>query len=361
MGLKLEHVQKIFKTKTEETVAVKDFSLNVEKGELVTLLGPSGCGKTTTLRMIAGFEVPTNGRIILEGQDVTNMPPNKRDISMMFQSYALFPHMTVRQNIEFGLRIKRTPRDEINQKVKPLIKLVGLEGMENRRPDQISGGQQQRIALVRSLVMEPSVLLFDEPLSNLDAKLRETMRLEIRRIQKKLNITSVYVTHDQVEAMSISDRIVVMNLGQIMQIGSPKEIYSHPQNKFVADFIGKVNFIYGTIDEVLEDGYVVYSEELQQKFVGISSGKFKKGDEVIITLRPEAITYDEKDKKENSLEGKTRQYVYLGTHVEYGIELKNGKILNTLLYNPSENKGPLPNEDVKLYFSKQSCWIIPKD
>jgi iron(III) transport system ATP-binding protein len=360
MGLKLEHVRKVFNTKMESTVAVKDFSLTVEKGELVTLLGPSGCGKTTTLRMIAGFEVPTSGRIILEGKDVTNVPPNKRDISMMFQSYALFPHMTVRENIEFGLKIKRMPKKEIKQKVEPLIKLVGLKGMEDRRPDQISGGQQQRIALVRSLVMEPAVLLFDEPLSNLDAKLRETMRLEIRRIQKKLNITSVYVTHDQVEAMSISDRIVVMNYGEIMQIGTPKEIYSHPKNKFVADFIGKVNFIYGTIEEVLDNGYRVYSKELDQSFVGISSEKFKRGDEVIITLRPEAITYDPNDRKENFLEGKTRQYVYLGTHVEYGIELKNGKILNTLLYNPSENRGPLSDEDVKLYFSKQSCWIIPK-
>lgn len=358
MGLKLDLVMKVFKSKSNETVAVKDFSLEVKKGELVTLLGPSGCGKTTTLRMIAGFEVPTSGRIFLEGKEVTNIPPNKRDISMMFQSYALFPHMSVRENMEFGLKIKKLSRKEIKEKVNPLIKLVGLEGMENRRPDQISGGQQQRVALVRSLVMEPAVLLFDEPLSNLDAKLRETMRLEIRRVQKKLNITSVYVTHDQMEAMSISDRIVIMNSGKIMQIGSPSDVYSHPKNKFVADFIGKVNFIYGTITGILNDGYIVHSKEFNKNFLGTSGEKLKMGDDVIIALRPEAIAYTPKKGEINSLEGHVKQYVYLGTHTEYGIELKNSQILNTILYNPSENKGPLPNEKVKVYFSQQSCWII---
>ena len=214
MSLELKNIYKVFKSENTETVAVKDFTLKIEKGQLVTLLGPSGCGKTTTLRMIAGFETPTSGKIFLEGKDITNDPPNKRDISMVFQSYALFPHMTVKENIEFGLKIKKLPKNAIEEKVKNIISLTGLEGMENRRPDQISGGQQQRVALARSLVMEPKVLLFDEPLSNLDAKLRESMRSEIRRIQKELNITSVYVTHDQTEAMSISDIIIVMNKGK---------------------------------------------------------------------------------------------------------------------------------------------------
>ncbi|HPZ67006.1 MAG TPA: ABC transporter ATP-binding protein, partial [Defluviitoga tunisiensis] len=195
MSLELKNIYKVFKSENTETVAVKDFTLKIEKGQLVTLLGPSGCGKTTTLRMIAGFETPTSGKIFLEGKDITNDPPNKRDISMVFQSYALFPHMTVKENIEFGLKIKKLPKNAIEEKVRSIISLTGLEGMENRRPDQISGGQQQRVALARSLVMEPKVLLFDEPLSNLDAKLRESMRSEIRRIQKELNITSVYVTH----------------------------------------------------------------------------------------------------------------------------------------------------------------------
>ena len=229
MGLELRNIKKVFKSLNTETVAVKDFNQNIEEGKLVTLLGPSGCGKTTTLRMIAGFEIPTSGRVFLNNSDVTNLPPNKRNISMVFQSYALFPHLSVEDNISFGLKIKHLSKKEIVKKINKMIDLVGLKGLEKRRPEQLSGGQQQRVALARSLVMEPLVLLFDEPLSNLDAKLRESMRLEIRRIQQEVNITSVYVTHDQVEAMSISDIIVVMNKGEVMQIGNPFEIYAKPK------------------------------------------------------------------------------------------------------------------------------------
>ncbi|HQO12577.1 MAG TPA: ABC transporter ATP-binding protein, partial [Petrotogaceae bacterium] len=216
MSLELKNIRKVFKSDGVENVAVEDFNLSINKGELVTFLGPSGCGKTTTLRMVSGFEVPSSGKVILEGADITNDPPNKRDISMMFQSYALFPHLNIRENIEFGLRIKKLPKNIVKQKADKIIELTGLNGMEKRRPDQISGGQQQRVALARCIVMEPKVLLFDEPLSNLDAKLRENMRLEIRRIQKELNITSIYVTHDQTEAMSISDKVVIMDKGKIM-------------------------------------------------------------------------------------------------------------------------------------------------
>ncbi|MBM7560216.1 ABC transporter ATP-binding protein [Marinitoga litoralis] len=357
MSLQLKNIYKIFKSENTETVAVKDFSLNIEKGQLVTFLGPSGCGKTTTLRMIAGFETPTNGQILLEGKDITNDPPNKRDISMMFQSYALFPHMTIKENIEFGLKLKKLPKNVIEEKVRKIISLTGLEGMENRRPDQISGGQQQRVALARSLVMEPKVLLFDEPLSNLDAKLRESMRTEIRRIQKELNITSVYVTHDQIEAMSISDIIVVMNKGEIMQVGTPFEIYAKPQNKFVADFIGRVNFIEGKVVDINEENITVFNEELNSKFFGNSNMDMKLNDEVLLVVRPESLGYNE---KKNCISGIIEKTVFLGSHVEYEVRLNNNYLINGVMYNPIENRIPNQGEKIKLYFSEKASWIIKK-
>jgi iron(III) transport system ATP-binding protein len=226
MYLTLENITKIFPSRGNiaEVVAVHDVNLEIQKGELVTLLGPSGCGKTTTLRMIAGFEFPTSGTIALDGREINSLPPHKRDMSMVFQSYALFPHLTVFENIAYGLNVQRLNKKTIAERVGRVLDLVHLQGYGDRAPGQLSGGQQQRVALARALVMEPKVLLMDEPLSNLDAKLREEMRTEIRRIQKTLNITSVYVTHDQIEAMTLSDRIVVMNEGLIEQIGSPVEV-----------------------------------------------------------------------------------------------------------------------------------------
>ncbi|GAB6189713.1 ABC transporter ATP-binding protein [Marinitoga arctica] len=358
MSLELKNIYKVFKSGNIETIAVKNFSLNIENGQLVTFLGPSGCGKTTTLRIIAGFETPTNGEIILDGENITNTPPNKRDISMMFQSYALFPHMTIKENIEFGLKLKNLAKKEIHEKTKKIILLTGLEGLENRRPDQISGGQQQRVALARSLVMEPKVLLFDEPLSNLDAKLRESMRIEIRRIQKELNITSIYVTHDQIEAMSISDIIVIMNKGEIMQIGSPFEIYAKPKNKFVADFIGKVNFIEGRIIAIDGEDIIIYNEDLDKKFYGVSNLNFNINEEVLIVIRPESIDFSE---KENVISGIIEKPVFLGSHVEYNIKLENNQVINGVLYNPIENKIPLQNEKMKFFFSKKASWIIKRE
>lgn len=359
MSLNLKNLKKIFKSDGVENTAVDNFNLDIKEGQLVTFLGPSGCGKTTTLRMVSGFENPSAGNIILDEKDITNDPPNKRDISMMFQSYALFPHMNVRENIEFGLKLKKFSKKRIKEKADKIIELTGLNGMEKRRPDQISGGQQQRVALARSLVMEPKVLLFDEPLSNLDAKLRESMRLEIRRIQKELNITSIYVTHDQIEAMSISDLIVIMDKGKIMQIGSPYEIYSKPQNKFVADFIGNVNFLEGKISYIGENYIKVFNKELNEEFIGYSDKELKKDDEVYIVLRPEGIN-TKKENRENYISGIIDKYVFLGSNIELDIRLKNGKLLHVNEYNIIEKELPVIGKNLEVYFSKKNSWIIKK-
>lgn len=224
-----------------KVMAVNDVSLDIPHGKLVTLLGPSGCGKTTILRMIAGLEMPTSGKIYLGGEDITSLPPNERKITMVFQSYALFPHMNVYENIAYGLRVLRWSEDKIRAAMQEVVQMVGLTGLERRNPHELSGGQQQRVAVARALILKPSVLLFDEPLSNLDAKLRKHMRGEIRNLQRDLGITSVYVTHDQSEALAISDHIVVMNNAVIAQRGSPEELYTRPENLFVADFIGEAN------------------------------------------------------------------------------------------------------------------------
>ena len=248
-GVRLEHISKIYNDpKTgKEFYAVNDVSLTIEPGSFVTLLGPSGCGKTTTLRMIAGFESPDAGEIYLGNEAINALTPNKRDTAMVFQSYALFPHYNVYDNVAYGLKLRKIPKKEMDERVAHILELVELTGMETRMTNQLSGGQQQRVALARAMVVEPSVLLFDEPLSNLDAKLRVSMRTEIRRIQQTLGITAVYVTHDQAEAMAISDQIIIMNKGVIAQIGTPEEVYHHPKNEFVADFIGEVNFLTGEL------------------------------------------------------------------------------------------------------------------
>jgi putative spermidine/putrescine transport system ATP-binding protein len=235
--LEIKNVNKLF----GEMAAVKDFNLDVERGELVTFLGPSGCGKTTTLRMVAGFEEPNPGRIILDGEDITNRPPNKRDVGMVFQAYALFPNMTVAQNIGFGLKVRKAPEATVKQRIEEMLALIHLETKGGSYPHQLSGGQQQRVALARALAIHPRVLLLDEPLSALDAKIRVSLRAEIRAIQQKLGTTAIYVTHDQEEALSISDRIVVMYDGRIEQVGSPFEIYNFPTTAFVASFVGTLN------------------------------------------------------------------------------------------------------------------------
>ncbi|MBQ9010428.1 MAG: ABC transporter ATP-binding protein, partial [Clostridia bacterium] len=293
-GVRLDHISKIYQDpKThEDFFAVKDVSLDIAPGEFITLLGPSGCGKTTTLRMVAGFESPDEGEIYLGNEAINELTPNKRDTAMVFQSYALFPHMNVFENVAYGLKLRKIDSSEIQQRVSNILKLVELSGMELRMTNQLSGGQQQRVALARALVVEPGVLLFDEPLSNLDAKLRVQMRTEIRRIQQRLGITAIYVTHDQSEAMSISDRIIIMRKGVIEQQGSPKEIYYHPVNEFVADFIGECNFLDCRVVSAGDSGITVDVNGSPVRVV--SDSERVPGMTGKIVLRPEAIRIESK-------------------------------------------------------------------
>lgn len=291
-GIRLENISKIYQDpKTgKDFKAVDNANIVIEPGSFVTLLGPSGCGKTTTLRMIAGFESPDEGEIYLGDEAINELTPNKRDTAMVFQSYALFPHYNVFDNVAYGLKLRKMSKEEIHEKVMKILELVELEGMENRMTNQLSGGQQQRVALARALVVEPSVLLFDEPLSNLDAKLRVSMRTEIRKIQQRVGITAVYVTHDQSEAMALSDKIIIMNKGVVTQMGTPQEIYYHPKNEFVADFIGEANFLHGTL--VSKDGNKGVVEVAGEKIEVPDVAELSQGDACSVVLRPESAVVD---------------------------------------------------------------------
>jgi iron(III) transport system ATP-binding protein len=322
-AVKLDAVAKRFGA----VAAVDDIDLVIEPGTLVTLLGPSGCGKTTTLRMIAGLEMPTTGRVLIGDKDVTLLPPNERDVSMVFQSYALFPHMTVMENVSYGLRESNLSRAAQLAKAREGLELVGLTGFDDRLPSELSGGQQQRVAVARALVLEPQVLLFDEPLSNLDAKLRRKMREDIREIQLKLGLTSVYVTHDQEEALAVSDKIIVMNKGKIAQAGTPADLYERPADAFVADFIGSANLVAG---EVL-------SRDKKKGSVTVGLGKTKlvlpagriSGDRVFLVIRPSGVVLDSKPNKGDWLPAQIQRATYLGSHWEYTIEAAGQSIFVT--------------------------------
>jgi len=301
----------------EDHKAVDSINLEIETGELVTLLGPSGCGKTTTLRMIAGFEYPTSGTIYIGEENITNTPPNKRDVGMVFQSYALFPHLTIFGNVSYGLKIKGLSKKEVSERVGKVLELMHLEDFADRTPSQLSGGEQQRVALARAIVTEPKVLLFDEPLSNLDAKLRVYMREELRKLQQRLNITSLYVTHDQTEAMAISDKIVIMNEGRIEQVGSPMTIYTKPSNQFVANFMGKANFLEVEIEELDQKMIKVNFEGYTILLENDHNFKPELNSIVHCVVRPEFWFIDSNGK----FEGKVLQKVYYGTFMEYEIQL----------------------------------------
>lgn len=358
MYLLLENVVKIFAARgsSGEVTAVDRVSVEIEKGELVTLLGPSGCGKTTTLRLIAGFEFPSEGTIWLDGKVINDEPPHKRNMSMVFQSYAIFPHLSVFENIAYGLNVQRVSKKEIRERVARVLGLVELTGLENRAPNQLSGGQQQRVALARALIMEPKVLLMDEPLSNLDAKLREQMRTEIRRIQKRLGITSVYVTHDQVEAMTLSDRIVVMHQGKIEQVGSPTEIYRHPQTRFVADFIGRANFVESTVRD-RQDGQLVVDVLGAMLTVPAAKGDFRENQPATVVVRPEMVDIDV---PEGQVEGIVRRATYLGNVIEYDVEVA-GQLLALVEHDPRHATVHPEGQAVRLRFLEDCLYVLPGD
>ncbi len=328
MSVALENVTKVFDDPQRPggaVTAVDGVSLQVQEGELVTLLGPSGCGKTTALRMVAGFETPTAGRVLIGERDVSHLPPHARNTAMVFQSYAIFPHLTVAGNVAFGLEMRGVPREEIADRVAATLDLVGLAGLVHRSPEQLSGGQQQRVALARAIITEPRVLLFDEPLSNLDAKLREQMRGEVRKLQRRLGITSIYVTHDQAEAMALSDRIVVMDRGRVQQVGTPFEIYAHPANRFVADFIGRVNFLEGRVLAAGEDGVRLEIHGRTLTLGGPCTG-VKAGEAVTAVVRPETLRLTPLS-GDAPFVGTIRRATYAGSIVEYEVDWEGTSLL----------------------------------
>ncbi|WP_373600774.1 spermidine/putrescine ABC transporter ATP-binding protein [Paraclostridium bifermentans] len=307
-------LKNISKTYDDNTV-LNNLSLDIKRNEFLTLLGPSGCGKTTTLKIIAGFEFADNGSVMFDDKEINNLPPNERQINTVFQKYALFPHMNIYENIAFGLKIKKLPKKEIDLKVKEMLKLVALEGFENRSVDSLSGGQQQRVAIARALVNEPKVLLLDEPLGALDLKLRQEMQTELKKIQQKLGITFIFVTHDQEEALTMSDTIVVMNKGKIQQMGTPEDIYNEPKNSFVARFIGESNIFDGIM---LEDYKVDFCNRV---FECVDKG-FNKNENIEVVIRPEDIKMVKAE--DGMLKGKVISSVFKGVHYEITVE-ENGR------------------------------------
>ena len=307
----LQHITKIY----DDNTVLDDLNLYIRENEFLTLLGPSGCGKTTTLRIIGGFEKPDNGCVLFNGKDITNMPPNKRQLNTVFQKYALFPHMTIAENIAFGLKIKGKTKSYIQDKIRYALKLVNLDGYENRMPDSLSGGQQQRIAIARAIVNEPKLLLLDEPLGALDLKLRQDMQYELIRLKNELGITFIYVTHDQEEALTMSDTIVVMNQGYIQQMGSPEQIYNEPENAFVADFIGESNIV---------DGLMIHDELVEifgAKFACVDKG-FGTNQPVDVVIRPEDI--DLVKPEEGTLQGIVTHLIFKGVHYEMEVTTPDG-------------------------------------
>src|SRR3954453_8788030 len=321
-------------------VAVRETDLDIRDGEFFSMLGPSGCGKTTTLRMIAGFEIPDQGRILLRGSDVTNAPPNQRNVNTVFQHYALFPHMTVADNVSFGLELKKVPRGERRERVAEMLKVVELEGMEKRKPQQLSGGQQQRVALARALVNRPAALLLDEPLGALDVKLRKQMQLELKRIQTTLGTTFVYVTHDQEEALAMSDRIAVMNGGRVEQTGSPREIYERPGTAFVADFICSLNALDLSIDELIGENAVMRVGEAERIVVPVG-GRHRPGETLRVAVRPEQVQIEPAGSPMlnggSRLEGTIAEIVFLGMYTQFHVDTRVGRLVSHRL--PPEAPG----------------------
>ncbi|ABK19167.1 ABC transporter ATP-binding protein [Syntrophobacter fumaroxidans] len=342
--------------------AVSHVSLDVRDGELFTLLGPSGCGKTTILRLVGGFHNPDAGAVFFNDRDVTGIPPYERNIGMVFQNYALWPHMTIFDNVAYGLKIKKVPKGSIGERVSRALGLVNLEGLEKRYPGQLSGGQQQRVALARALVLNPDVLLLDEPLSNLDAKIRLQVRAEIRKLQKDLAITTVYVTHDQEEALTLSDRIAVIDKGKLQQVGTPWDLYERPANAFVADFIGINNLIPGQVREAAGAGEEITVGTEVGIFLCRSDVRLETGDPCVICVRPETASIGETESAPedvNSMSGAVSFASFIGNAVRYDVEIGSGAIFRVDVQNPRNHKPYAIGEKVRVFFSTKTTLAIP--
>jgi putative spermidine/putrescine transport system ATP-binding protein len=348
--LTLSHLKKSF----GPVQVVHDFNMSIEKGEFISFLGPSGCGKTTVLRMIAGFETPTDGTIVINGRDQTTLRPNQRNIGMVFQAYALFPNMNVFDNVAFGLKISGKPKAEVEARVKEMLGLIKLDHLADRFPYQMSGGQQQRVALARALAPKPQVLLLDEPLSALDAKIRVSLREEIRAIQRQLGITTVFVTHDQEEALSISDRIVVMNQGRADQIGAPFEIYNRPSTKFVANFVGTLSTIDATVADPatnsvrIGDNVIALLEPL---------GGAKANDKITLALRPEALSLEKTESRNNALSGTVESVNFLGSVIRTRMTVAGQRLSFDSFNNPS-SKPPVAGETISAHFAPADLLVL---
>jgi ABC-type Fe3+/spermidine/putrescine transport system ATPase subunit len=340
-----------------KVLAAGDINLEINDGEFFTFLGPSGCGKTTTLRMIAGLEQPDEGTLFFDENEVTNLPTYKRNTGMVFQNYALWPHLSIFDNIAYGLKVRKVSKEAVKDRVQKVLNLVNLAGLESRYPTQLSGGQQQRVALARALVIEPSVLLLDEPLSNLDAKLRVRMREEIKELQKRLKITTIYVTHDQEEAMVISDRIAIQNKGRIRQIGNPTEIYNRPQSLFIATFIGGGSLLEGVAGKIGATIQVKIDDITIQGSPSSDEQKIKKGDKVACVLRPENFVLEKPETASNQLQGIVEWTAFVGPHTDVRINV-HGKRL--LVHAPPDIEVPVGKEII-IYIPQEDTIVLPME
>ena len=347
--LELKDIKKAF---SKEEV-LKEISLSIEKGEFITLLGSSGCGKTTTLRIIAGLETPDSGQVFLDGKDVTALPPEARDVNTVFQNYALFPHMTVADNIGYGLKLKKTPKAEIKKRVSEMLELVQLPGYEKRNPSELSGGQKQRVAIARSLINNPKVLLLDEPLGALDLQLRRTMQLELKKLQKKLGITFIYITHDQEEAINMSDRIAVMNHGVFEQIGSPDEIYNHPKTSYVATFVGNANILKGTVEKT-EDEILKVSLAGETVSVASEGRSLKVGTPVTMAVRSENLIFDEEC--QSGLEATVEEKSFAGGLLRVVLKLSDGT--EVIANRHGIDAGVQPGQKVTCHFDAKNAVLV---
>jgi spermidine/putrescine transport system ATP-binding protein len=362
-AVELRDVSKTYSSKrgdkAEEVNAIRGMNLTIPPGKFFTLLGPSGCGKTTTLRLIAGFEVPTSGEVFIQGQPMTNVPPNKRPVNTVFQNYALFPHMNVLRNVAFGPAVRRVSREEQDRLAREALALVQLSEMADRSPSQLSGGQQQRVALARALVNQPAVLLLDEPLGALDLKLRKAMQIELKHIQEQVGITFVYVTHDQEEALTMSDEIAVMDKGVIQQLGDPAMLYKHPANRFVADFIGESNFLSATIVSSKEDHAEVTVAGETLRVLDPKGGEAGRG--AVVTVRPEMVKLSgAENAPSGSLSASVQEVVYIGTDTRYVLSLTDGQTLTARIQNGSgmDWREYARGEKVKVHWADDDARIL---